>query len=249
MRVPEQVLGDSDTLEEPPCDPNARVPSWRARGIFMLIERAVGKEVPRWMLIRQIAQEVGLDPTSVYRSLSGRLATTPARLVDYLQYLLEEIQAGNPIRVAHPRDPSQHLVPRSHAVAAIDALLKAGLADSKAELLLRIGAAAGIKPRRMAYICYDPRCRFCPESVVNVAKEMLRQAVYEPERRYQKGARLIHPAFGPGVVVDCPTPRHIRVRFASGEEMELCHGLEPDRYPLQRQDVDWDERFSVMRQR
>jgi hypothetical protein len=200
------------------------------------------------MIIRMVAKQVGLDPTSVHRYVSGRLSTTPARLVDALQLLLEEVQAGNPIGVSHPRDPKQRLVPRTHAVAAIEALMKAGLAESKAELLLRIGAAAGVKPRRMAYVCYDPRCRFCPEAVVLVAQRMLQAAAYEPERKYEPGARLIHPAFGAGVVVDHGGPRHIRVKFNSGEEVVLCHGLDSSPYPLQRQDIDWNDRFSFQRQ-
>ena len=238
-----------DEQEEVPPDPDARVPSWKAKAVWMLIQRAIGPETPRWMIIRKIAREIGLDPTSVHRYLSGRLATAPGRLVEHLQLLLEEVQAGNPIGVSHPREPAQRLVPRSHAVSAIDALLKAGLAESKAELLLRIGAAAGVKPRRMAYVCYDPRCRFCPEGVVRVAEEMLSQAAYEPERVYRPGQRLIHPAFGAGVVVDHSSSRHIRVRFASGEEVELCHGLDSAPYPQQRLDVDWNERFSIQRQR
>jgi hypothetical protein len=246
MRVRAPVV---DEQEEVPPDPDARVPSWKAKTVWMLIQRAVGPETPRWMIIRKIAKEIDLDPTSVHRYLSGRLATAPTKLVDHLQLLLEGVQAGNPIGVSHPREPAQRLVPRSHAVSAIDALMKAGLAESKAELLLRIGAAAGVKPRRMAYVCYDPRCRFCPEGVVRVATEMLRQASYEPERVYREGERLIHPAFGAGVVVDRSSARHIRVRFASGEEVELCHGLDSTPYPQQRQDIDWNERFSIQRQR
>ncbi|HEY3359055.1 MAG TPA: hypothetical protein VGQ83_37740 [Polyangia bacterium] len=197
-----------------------------------------------------VAKQVGLDPTSVHRYVSGRLATTPAKLVEALQLLLEEVQAGNPIGVSHPRDPAARLVPRSHAVAAIDALMKAGLAESKAELLLRIGALAGVKPRRMAYVCYDPRCRFCPEAVVVVAQRMLEQAAYEPEHVYEAGERLIHPAFGAGLVLDQKGSRHIRVRFNNGEEVLLCHGLEASSpYAMQRQDVDWNERFTIQRQR
>ncbi len=242
VRVPEE---DFDTPEST----DARVPSWKAKAVWLLIRRAVGPETPRWMIIRKVAKQVGLDPTSVHRYVSGRLATTPGKLVDALQLLLEEVQAGNPIGVSHPRDPAQRLVPRTHAVAAIEALMKAGLAESKAELLLRIGAAAGVKPRRMAYVCYDPRCRFCPEAVVAVAQRMLQAAAYEPERTYEPGERLIHPAFGAGVVLDHRGPRHIRVRFNNGEEVLLCHGLEPSNFPMQRQDIDWNERFSIQRQR
>jgi hypothetical protein len=241
-RMPDEDL-------ENPESTDSRVPSWKAKAVWLLIRRAVGPETPRWMIIRMIAQQVGLDPTSVHRYVSGRLATTPAKLVDALQLLLEEVQAGNPIGVSHPRDPAQRLVPRSHALAAIDALMRAGLAESKAELLLRIGAAAGVKPRRMAYVCYDPRCRFCPESVVLVAQRMLTEANYVPERTYEPGERLIHPAFGAGLVLDRLGPRYIRVRFNNGEEVILCHGLEPTSpYDMQRQDVDWNERFSFQRQ-
>jgi hypothetical protein len=248
MRVRNVILEEEP--EAPELDLTVdRVPSWKAKAIWVLIQRAVGENTPRWMIIRKVAQQVRLDPTSVHRYLSGRLATAPTKLVAHLQLMLEEIQAGTPVGVSHPRDPGQRLVSRAHAVAAIDALMKAGLAESKAELLLRIGAAAGVKPRRMAYVCYDPRCRFCPEAVVTVAREMLTRANYDPERIYRPGERLIHPAFGAGVVLDRPDHRHIRVRFASGEEIELCHGLQPDTYPLQRTDVDWNERFTFQRSR
>ena len=239
---PEPTEVDLDEI-----DPTSRVPSWKAKGIWMLILRAVGSATPRWMIIRRIAEQVRLDPTSVHRYLSGRLATAPAKLVEALQLLLEEIQAGHPVGISHPRDPKLRLVPRAHAIAAIDALMKVGLAESKAELLLRIGAAAGVKPRRMAYVCYDPRCRFCPEEVVRVAREMLAGANYEPGRIYERGDRLIHPGFGAGVVTEVDG-RHIQVRFP-GEEVQLCHGLRDDPYHMQRLDVDWNERFSFSRQR
>jgi hypothetical protein len=243
VRVPEED-------EAGPDSPESRVPSWKAKATWLLIQRAIGPETPRWMIIRKVAKHVGLDPTSVHRYVSGRLATTPGRLLEALQLLLEEIQAGNPVGVSHPRDPAQRLVPRSHAMAAIDALMEAGLCESKAELLLRIGAAAGVKPRRMAYVCYDPRCRFCPESVVVAARRMLALANYEPEHTYAPGQRLIHPAFGAGIVVDHKGPRHIRVRFQNGEEILLCHGMvDSSPFPMQRLDIDWNERFSIQRQR
>ena len=117
MRVPMP-----DEVLENPESTDSRVPSWKAKAVWLLIRRAVGPETPRWMIIRMVASQVGLDPTSVHRYVSGRLATTPAKLVEALQLLLEEVQAGNPIGVSHPREPQQRLVPRTHAVAAIDAL-------------------------------------------------------------------------------------------------------------------------------
>lgn len=67
-----------------------------------------------------------------------------------------------------------------------------------------------------------PKLRGSHAALMDAAEDGSRVHAYDRGRSYQVGELILHPTFGLGVVVGCPSPGRVEVRFETGDKLLAC---------------------------
>ncbi len=184
-------------------------------------------------LIRYLASRIGTHPTTVLRYYRGDLRTAPARLLDEIQRLQDDIDRGQPVAFCRSSG-GDAMVLREQTLELIQQLLDADTAHPKSLLFKEIERRLGLRAGTIGRIYYDHKLHFVRADIHEALARITTQVDYDPCRIYAPGERLRHHLFGLGTVERKVHKNKILVRFDDDHRVLLAEAVPVDPFLCMR---------------